>query len=78
MEVLLELPLLHVMTEVEAQAGIYRLMCDQQWRHKSTTFSHIKKSQDMEHIPILEMGSDRMILRYTHHKPFTVKFPDKC
>jgi hypothetical protein len=27
MEVLLELPPLHATTEVEAQAGIYRLMC---------------------------------------------------
>jgi hypothetical protein len=24
------------------------------------------------------MGSDRMLLRYVYHKPFTVKFPDKC
>jgi hypothetical protein len=24
------------------------------------------------------MGSDRMFLRYVHHKTFTVKFPDKC
>jgi hypothetical protein len=33
---------------------------------------------DMEHEPILQMGTDRMILRHAHHKPFTVKFPDKC
>jgi hypothetical protein len=30
MEVLLGIPPLHVMTEVEAQTGIYRLMCNQQ------------------------------------------------
>jgi len=30
MEVLLELPPLHVIIEVEAQANIYRLMCTQQ------------------------------------------------
>jgi len=24
------------------------------------------------------MTSDRMILRYAYHKPFTVKFPAKC
>jgi hypothetical protein len=27
---------------------------------------------------ILQMGSDRMLLRYAYHKPFTIKFPDKC
>jgi hypothetical protein len=31
MEALLGLPPLHVMIEVEAQAGIYRLMCNEQW-----------------------------------------------
>jgi hypothetical protein len=78
MEVLLDLPPLHVMIEVEAQAGIYRLMCNQQWKPKSTNFGHTKKSRDMEHEPILQMGSDRMLPRYAYHKPFTVKFPDKC
>jgi len=34
MEVLLGLPPLHVMTVAEAQAWIYRLMYDQQWRPK--------------------------------------------
>jgi hypothetical protein len=24
------------------------------------------------------MGPDRMRLRYAYHKPFTIKFPDKC
>jgi len=39
---------------------------------------HTKKSQDMMHTPILQMGSVRMPLRYTFHKPFTVRFLDKC
>jgi hypothetical protein len=43
MEVLLGLPPLHVMIEAEAQARIYRLMCDQQWKPKSTDFGHTKK-----------------------------------
>jgi hypothetical protein len=77
-EVLMGLPPLHVMIEVQAQAGIYRLMCDQQWKPKSTNFGHTKKSQDMEHEPILQMGTDMMIPRYVYHKPFMVKFPDKC
>jgi hypothetical protein len=34
MEVLLGLPPLHVMTEAEAQAWIYRIMYHQQWRPK--------------------------------------------
>ena len=38
----------------------------------------MKKSQDTEHKPILQMGSVRMPLRNTFHKPFTVRFPDKC
>ena len=32
MEVLLGLPALHVMIEAEAQTGVYRIMCTQQWR----------------------------------------------
>jgi hypothetical protein len=68
MEVLLGLRPLRVMTEVEAQAGIYRLMCNQQWKPKSTNFGHTKQSRDMEHEPILRMGSDRMLLGYAYHK----------
>ena len=77
-EVILGLPPLRVMTEVEAQAGFYRLWCTQQWRPKSTNFGHTKKSQDMKHEPILQMGSDRMLLRYAYHKLFMVNCPDKC
>ena len=71
-------PHLHVMMEVENQAGIYRLQCTQQWRPKSTNYCHTKKSQDMEHEPILWMRSDKTLLRYAYHKPFTAKLPDKC
>jgi hypothetical protein len=78
MQVLLGLPPLHVMIEAEAQAGICRLMCNQQWKPKSTNFGHTKKSRDMEHKSILQTGSDRILPRYVYHKPFTVKFPDKC
>jgi hypothetical protein len=31
----------------------------------------------MEHESIFWMGSDRMLLRYSHCKPITTKFPDK-
>jgi hypothetical protein len=46
MEVLLGLPPLHVTIEAEAQAGNYRLMCNQQWKPKSTNFGHTKKPWD--------------------------------
>jgi hypothetical protein len=57
MEAFLEHPPLHVMIEVEALAGTYRLMCSLQWRPKSRNFAHAKKSWDMEHKPILQMGT---------------------
>jgi hypothetical protein len=34
-------------------------------------------TQDMEKEPILQMGSDKMILRHVYDKPFTIRFPDK-
>jgi hypothetical protein len=77
MEVLLGLPPLHVMTEAEAQAELCRLMCTQHWRLKSTNFGHTKQSRDIGQEPIQKVGSDKMLLRYVYHKPFTVKFPDK-
>jgi len=76
MEVLLGLTPLHVVTE--AEAGIYRLMCSHQWKHKSTNFCHARKSRAMEHEPILQKGTDRMILRYAYHKEFMVEFSEKC
>jgi hypothetical protein len=48
------------------------------WRPKSTNIDHTKKSQDIEHEPIVQKRSDRMMLRYAYYKPFTVKFPAKC
>jgi len=32
----------------------------------------------MEHEPILQVGPNRMLLRYVYHEPLTVIFPDKC
>jgi hypothetical protein len=43
MEVLLGLSPLHVITEVEALVGIYKLMCTRQWRPKSTNSDNTKK-----------------------------------
>jgi hypothetical protein len=69
-EVLLGVPPLHVMIEAEAQALICKLMCNQQWKRKSTNFGHTKNSWDMEHEPILQAGSNRKLPRYAYHKPF--------
>jgi hypothetical protein len=75
---LLGLPVLHQLIEGEAQVGIHRFMCTQQWSHKSTNFGHTKKAQDMEQEPIQQFEPDRKLPRYVYHKPFMVKFPDKC
>jgi hypothetical protein len=32
----------------------------------------------MDDEPILQMKTDRVTPRYAYHKPFTVKFPDRC
>ena len=66
MEVLHGLPPLHVMTEAEAWAGIYTLMCTKQWRPKSTNFGHTKQSRDMKHKTMLQMGSYRLLPRFSH------------
>jgi len=48
MEVFLGLLLpLSVIIEVEAQAGIYRLMCSQWWKLKLTNFSQARKCWKM-------------------------------
>jgi hypothetical protein len=44
--------LLHVIIEMEVQAAIYRLMCNHQWKPKSTKYIDTKMSQGMEHQPI--------------------------
>ena len=78
MEVLLRLPPLHVMIEVEGQTEVYRLMCTQQWKLKSTNCGHAKQSWNIEHEPILQTWTDRVIPRYAYYMLFMVKFPDKC
>jgi hypothetical protein len=77
MEVLLGPSPLHVTIEVEAQAGIYRLMCNQQWRPRCTKYGHPKESWDMEQEPILLLGTDRMTPRYVFYKPFKVHLSNK-
>ena len=57
---------------------VYRKYTMYLWVLSSTNFGHSKKSQDMENKPNLQMGLERMILRYAFHRPLMVNFPDKC
>jgi hypothetical protein len=34
-------------------------------------------TQDMEKEPILQLGSDKMILKHAYDKPFMIRFPDR-
>jgi hypothetical protein len=77
MEVLLGLPPLHLQLEAEAMIGCYRLSCNEQWKPKAEGFGHAYMSRDIEKEPILQMGSDKMILKHVYGKPFTIRFPDR-
>jgi len=76
-EDLLGLPPVYLI-EVGAQARIYKEMCSQQHKPKSLNSGHARKSQDMQHESFLQVGTSRMVQRCVYHRPFTVKFPDKC
>jgi len=43
---------LHVIIKVEAQAVIHRLICNNQWKPKSTNYGQNKKFWDMEYEPM--------------------------
>jgi Tfp pilus assembly protein PilV len=77
-DILLGLLPLSVMNVAQAQAGIYRLMCSQQWTPKLTNFCHNKKSWEIECEPNLQTGNERIIPRSTYQTPFTAKFSEKC
>jgi ribonuclease HI len=76
-EVLLGLHPLHLQLEAEARAGIYRLHCSEQWKPKSKGFGHAHMTQNMEKEPIVQKGTDKMILRHVYSKAFMVRFPDR-
>jgi hypothetical protein len=63
--------------EAETRIGHYRLRYNEQWQLKSEGFGHAYVTQDMEKEPILQMGSDKMILRRAYDKPFTIRLPDR-
>jgi ribonuclease HI len=74
-EVLLGLPPLHL--AIKAQAGTYRLSCNEQWKPKTIRYGHAGKIRDMMKETILQMGADKMIPMHTFNKPFTTWLPDR-
>jgi hypothetical protein len=58
------------------RAVIYRFMCNHQWKPKFTNYGQTKKSHDMEHEPILLIGTDKMTLGYAYRKPFKIHLPE--
>jgi hypothetical protein len=67
-----------VTIEADVQAGMYSIMCSQQWKPKLRNLGHARQSRDLEHEPILQTGTDRFVSKYAYHKPITVKFLVKC
>jgi hypothetical protein len=67
-EVLLGLPPLQLQVRAEAKAGNYRLCCNDQQKPKSKDFGRAYMTQDMKKEPILQKGSDKMILRNVYDK----------
>jgi hypothetical protein len=77
MAILLGLPPLHLQMDAEAKVSNYRLRCNEQWRPESEGFGHAYMIQDMKKEHILQMGSDKMILKHVYDKPFTIRFPER-
>jgi hypothetical protein len=74
MEVVLELPPLHLQVEAEARIGNYRLLCNDQWKPKSEGFGHAYMTHDMKKEPILQMRSDKMVPRNFMKNPSRSEF----
>jgi hypothetical protein len=51
MEILLELPPLHLTVEAGTKVRNYRLHCNDQWKPKSKGFGHAYMTQDMKEEP---------------------------
>jgi hypothetical protein len=63
--------------EADPEAGNYTLHCNDQWKPISEGSGHAYMTSDMKKEPILQTGSDKMILRHVYDKPFTIKFPGR-
>jgi hypothetical protein len=75
--ILLGLPLLHLKMGVEAQTRIHWTSCNEHWKPKSLWYRHVNKAQNVMTEPILQMETDKMILRHVFHKPFMARLPDR-
>jgi Reverse transcriptase (RNA-dependent DNA polymerase). len=73
LEVMLNLPPLHIVVEREARLAAYRLRNNNDWRGGS--HSRIKDTSMSE--PILGMVSDKMVPKFHFHKPFETRIEDQ-
>jgi hypothetical protein len=67
-EALLGLPSLPLKLEAETLVGIYRPSFNKQWKPRSIWYGHAKKVRDMMKESILQMGTDKMIMRYVMNR----------
>jgi hypothetical protein len=65
-EVLIQLSPLPLQLDAEAREGIYRFYYSDQRKPKSEGFGHVYMTQSMKKEPIIQMGTERMILRHGH------------
>jgi hypothetical protein len=70
METLLNLPPLYIFIKGEARMGANRLKCNDSWRNLEYRHSRIT---NVITNPILEMGSDYMLPKYSFDKPFDIQ-----
>jgi hypothetical protein len=74
-EMLLELPPLHIMTELETLAGMHRLHCNEPCKPTILGYGHIKVAWVMNKEPVFVEDTDKIIPPNSFHKPFSVIFP---
>jgi hypothetical protein len=55
----------------------FRLYRSDKWKLISEGFGQAYMTQGMTEEPILQMGTNKLILRHVYDKPFTVRFPDR-
>jgi hypothetical protein len=70
-------PPLHLQLEAQARAEIYRLYCGDQRKHKSEGYVNAYVCHGIKREPILQKGTNKMILRYVYDQSFTIRFPDR-
>jgi hypothetical protein len=71
METLLNVPPLDIFDKGEARKGAYQLKYNGNWRHHD--LSGHSRITSMITNPVLDMGSDHMIPKYSFEKPFDIQ-----